>query len=111
MGLGASQARLLLLTARKQDLELQLQMVQQARMQVSNMVSALFNRSSNLDPDSKENKKLESAVSSIQERDKQLEQQSRRIDTQHQAVQTEIDSVSKVISKNIESTFKLNGMG
>src|SRR6476469_5598901 len=111
MGLGASQARLLLLTARKQDLELQLQMVQQARMQVSNMVSSLFNRSSNLDPDSKENKRLESAVSSIQERDKMLEQQSRRIDTQHQAVQTEIDSVAKVISKNIESTFKLNGMG
>lgn len=109
MGLGASQARLLMLTARKSDLELQLQMVQQARMQVANLTSGLYNRSSNLEPDSAENKKLESAVASIQEKDKQLEMQSRRIDTQHQAVQTEIDSVSKIISKNIESSFKLMG--
>ena len=111
MGLGASQARLLMLTARKSDLELQLQFVQQARMQVANMVSALFNRSASLEPGSRDAEQLQAAISSIQERDKVLEMQSRRIDTQHQAVQTELEAVSKVISKNIESTFKLNGMG
>ena len=111
MGLGASQARLLMLTARKSDLELNLQFVQQARMQIANMVSGLFNQSANLEPDSQDSHRLQQAIESIQQRDKQLEMQSRRIDTQHQAVQTEIDSVSKVISKNIESTFKLSGMG
>jgi hypothetical protein len=32
--------------------------------------------------------------------------QLRRVDTQRDAVQTEIDAVRKVIGKNIESTFK-----
>src|SRR5687768_11622820 len=109
MGLGASQARLLMLTARKSDLELHLQMVNQGRMQIANMVSALFNRQSNLEPDSADSKRLQASISSIQERDKMLELESKRLDTQHQAVQTEIDSVQKIISKNIESSFKLAG--
>lgn len=109
MGLGASQARLLMLTARKSDLELNLQMVNQGRMQIANMVSALFNRQSNLEPDSADSKRLQASISSIQERDKMLELETKRLDTQHQAVQTEIDSVQKVISKNIESSFKLAG--
>ena len=109
MGLAASQARLLMLTARKSNLELNLQFIQQARMQLSNMVSGLFNRQSNLEPDSSDSQRLQAQISSVQERDKALEMESRRIDTQHQAVQTEIDSVSKIISKNIESAFKLNG--
>jgi hypothetical protein len=109
MGLGASQARLLMLTARKSDLELHLQMVNQGRMQIANMVSALFNRQSNLEPDSADSKRLQASISSIQERDKMLELETKRLDTQHQAVQTEIDSVQKVISKNIESSFKLAG--
>jgi len=109
MGLGASQARLMMLTARKSNLELNLQMINQARMQLSNMVSGLFNQQSNLEPDSPNAQRLNAQISSIQERDKQMELENRRIDTQHQAVQTEIDAVSKVISKNIESTFKLMG--
>jgi hypothetical protein len=109
MGLGASQARLLMLTARKSNLELNLQFINQARMQLSNMVSGLFNQQSNLEPDSSQAQKLNAQISSIQQRDKQLEMESKRIDTQHQAVQTELDAVSKVISKNIESTFKLMG--
>lgn len=109
MGLGASQARLLMLTARKSDLELHLQMVNQGRMQIANMVSALFNRQSNLEPDSADSKRLQASISSIQERDKMLELESKRLDTQHQTVQTEIDSVQKIISKNIESSFKLAG--
>lgn len=109
MGLGASQARLLMLTARKSDTELQLQMVNQARMQISNMVSALFGRQANLEPDSADSKRLQSTISAIQERDKSLELESKRLNTQHQAVQTEIDSVQKVISKNIEGSFKLMG--
>lgn len=109
MGLGASQARLLMLTARKSDLELHMQMVNQGRMQIANMVSALFNRQSNLEPDSADSKRLQASISSVQERDKMLEMETKRLDTQHQAVQTEIDSVQKVISKNIESTFKMAG--
>jgi uncharacterized protein YlxW (UPF0749 family) len=109
MGLAASQARLEMLTARKSDLELQWQFVSQARMQLSNMTSALFNQQANLDPGSNDDKKLQASISALQEKDKRLEMESKRVDTQHQAVQTEIDSVQKVISKNIEGSFKLMG--
>jgi uncharacterized protein (DUF3084 family) len=109
MGLGASQARLLMLTARKSNLELNLQFINQARMQISNMVSGLYNQQSNLEPDSANAQRLNAQISSVQQRDKQLEMESKRIDTQHQTVQTEIEAVSKVINKNIEGSFKLMG--
>lgn len=109
MGLAASQARLLMLTARKSDLELHLQFINQGRIQLANMVTGLINAQMNLEPDSNESKELNLRIEAIQQQDKILEINARRIDTQHQAVQTEIDAVSKVISKNIESSFKLMG--
>jgi hypothetical protein len=109
MGLAASQARILMLTARKSNLELSLQFINQARMQLANMTSGLFNQQANLEPDSPYTQRLNAQIASIQSRDKQFEMESKRIDTQHQSVQTEIDAVAKVISKNIESSFKLMG--
>ncbi|HEY9686374.1 MAG TPA: hypothetical protein V6C52_05305 [Coleofasciculaceae cyanobacterium] len=111
MGLCASQARLLMLTARKSDLELQLQFINQARMSLANMMSALFPPTANLDPN-KSNAELEfkqAQMANVQQQDKMLEMQSKQIDTQHQAVQTEVEAVQKVIQKNIESSFKLMG--
>jgi len=49
MGLAASQATLLMLTACKSNLELELQFVQQARIQIANCVSSLFSVTSQLD--------------------------------------------------------------
>jgi hypothetical protein len=111
MGLGASQARLLMLTARKSDLELQIQFINQARMQLANMTSALFMRQTqpDLNPGSPEAQRITAATSDLQAKDKRFELMSKQLDTQHQAVQTEIESVSKVISKNIEMSFKLMG--
>lgn len=106
MGFAASQARYMMLTARKSDLELQGQMINQARMQLANITGALFTISSNLEPDSPESQQLQARIAAIQAVDKSLELQLRRVDTQHEAVQTEIESVRKVITKNIESTFK-----
>jgi len=42
----------------------------------------------------------------IHEQDRALETTLKNIDTQHSAVQTEIDSVKKIIDKNIELTYK-----
>lgn len=42
----------------------------------------------------------------IQQQDKMLELKLRQLDTEQKALQTEMDSVKKVIEKNIESTFK-----
>jgi hypothetical protein len=106
MGLGASQARYLMLTARKSDLELQGQFINQARLQIADITGALFTVSSNLDPESPETQQIQARIAAIQSVDKALELQLRRVDTQHDAVQTEIDAVKKVIGKNIESSFK-----
>lgn len=111
MGLGASQARLLMLTARKSDLELRIQFINQARLQLANMVSALFTQQMqpNLTPGSPQERQITAAQGDLQARDKRLEILSKQFDTQHQAVQTEIESVQKVISKNIEMSFKMMG--
>ena len=45
----------------------------------------------------------------IQAQDKQLELELKQVETQHQAAQTEYDSVKKVIEKNIERSFKTFG--
>jgi capsule polysaccharide export protein KpsE/RkpR len=99
----------MMLTARKSDLELQGQFINQARLQLANITGALFTISSNLEPESPETQQLQARVAAIQAIDKALELQLRRVDTQRDAVQTEIDAVRKVIGKNIESTFKTFG--
>ncbi len=107
MGLAASQARFLLLTARKSDLEMQGQAINQYRMALANAVGALFSEQANMnDPESDDAKRMQKQVEALQQVDKRLELQLRRVDTQQQAVQTEIQAVQKVIDKNIDMSFK-----
>ena len=42
----------------------------------------------------------------IQQQDKNLELHLNQLDTEQQAIQTELEAVKKVIDKNIEETFK-----
>lgn len=49
---------------------------------------------------------INSKICIIQSEDKKLELKLKDLDTQQQAIQTEIDAVKKVIDKNIESSFK-----
>jgi DNA repair ATPase RecN len=109
LGFAASQARFLALTLRKSDLELTGQQINQSRMQLSNVSNQLFTLVSNLEPESPEAVQLQLRISALQTLDKSLELQLRRVDSQREAVQTEIDAVKKVIGKNIESTFKTLG--
>jgi len=107
MGLAASQSRYLLLTSRKSDLELTGQQINQSRLQLANTTNNLFNTSTNLEPDSREAITLQLRINALQSLDQALELQLRRVDTQHEAVQTEIDSVKKIIDKNVEQVFKV----
>lgn len=109
MGLAASQARFLALTARKSDLELTGQQINQSRMQLANVTNDMFNAVTNLEPDSPAAIQMQLRINALQSLDKSLELQLRRVDTQQQAVQTEIDAVQKVIDKNIDMSFKTFG--
>ena len=106
MGLAASQSRYLLLTARKSDLELTGQQINQSRLQLANVTNDLFNVATTLDPDSDEAIQIQLRINSLQSLDQALEIKLRRVDTQQQAVQTEIEAVRKVIDKSIDLVFK-----
>jgi hypothetical protein len=106
MGFGASQARLMISTARKSDLELEGQFINQARLQLANTTGALFSVSANLDPEAPEAQALQARIAAVQTLDKSLELNLRRVDSQRQGVQTEIEAIQKVIQKNIEGSFK-----
>lgn len=51
--------------------------------------------------------KYETTMADINAKDKRFDLELRTIDTEHQAIQTEMDSVKKVIDKNIERSFKI----
>lgn len=51
--------------------------------------------------------KYNSEMDKIQVKDKKFDLELNNIDTEHSAVQTEVDTVKKVIDKNIERTFKM----
>ena len=106
MGFAASQARYIMLTARKSDLELQGQFINQARQALANIVGALFTISANLEPESPAALALQARIAAIQTIDKALELNLKRIETQREAIVTEIAAVNKVIQKNIEMSFK-----
>ena len=109
MGFAASSARLYMLVARKSDLEFQLQMINQARLRLANVLDKLYLSFSNLDPENPVMQKQEALLARIQNQDKRLEVYAERIDKQHTAIKTEINSVRKVITENIQSSFKLMG--
>jgi hypothetical protein len=106
MGLSASQARLLDLVARKNDLEFTGQQINQSRTVLANSTNNLIANQADLDPDSQESILLQRRIASIQSLDKALELQLRRVDTQQQAVSTEVEAVKRVLDKNIELVFK-----
>lgn len=124
MGMAASQSRLLMLTARLSDLELRAQQIQNAKirnsMQVqaatANYIAALNNNNSSgaVTTDSNisssgsvDATQFEATMYALEGVDKLYDMELKNIDTEHQAIQTEIDSVKKVIDKNIERSFKI----
>ena len=75
-------------------------------MALSNSMFSLMIAQSNLDPESPQMTTLQNQLQAIQEVDKRLEMLLKRVDTQREAVQTEIQAVDKVLDKNIEYSFK-----
>jgi len=113
MGLAASQARFLQLTINKSDLEFRGQQLNQSRTILANQmdelssdIAALYD-DPNFDPDtSVAYSQLQDELEASHNEDKIYEISLKDVDTQQKAVQTEIDSVSKVIDKNIDMTYK-----
>ena len=107
MGFAASSARLYMLLARKMDLEFQLQQINQARLRLTNVLDKLYVNAQSLEPENPAVQLQEQFMERIQNQDKRLELIANRIQLQHQAITTEVEGLRKIISKSIESTFKL----
>ena len=52
---------------------------------------------------------INAKIEIIQSQDKNLELRLKQLDTEQEAIQTEMDTVEKIIQKNVESTFKTFG--
>ena len=52
---------------------------------------------------------INAKIEIIQAQDKNLELRLQQLDTEQNAIQTEMDSVEKVIEKNVEGSFKTFG--
>ncbi len=114
MGLAASQARFLQLTARKSDLEFKGQQLNQERtinadsmeQLVEQMQAAAQVDDEGLLVNPSLYYSIEAELEAKHAIDRTLELELKNVDTQHQEVQTEVDAVNKVIDKNIDMTFK-----
>ena len=52
---------------------------------------------------------INAQTEALQQEDRTLELQLKQLDTEHNAIQTEIDAVQKVVQKNVETSFKTFG--
>lgn len=109
MSLAAAQARLQMNIARTSDLEIQGQFINQARMQLANVVGAMWSVTANLEPENPIAMQIQSQIAAIQTKDKTLETSLSRLDTQRKTLNTEREALQKQIDKNINFSFKTFG--
>jgi chromosome segregation ATPase len=103
-GFAGTQARLLALTARRADLELQAQFVNEQRLRLGNGMSSLYDALSDGGPDADV---VRERIQYVRAADKVLEMNLNRLNSQRDAIYKEIESVRRVIGRNIEVAFRM----
>jgi len=93
MGLADSQARLLMITRYKNDLEFGMQMIAQKRTVLAYQAHAAAENYPEI-------------ASQLHLMDKKLESEMKTLETQHKIVSTEYDSVKKIIDDRAKKDFK-----
>jgi len=120
MGLVASQARLLMLNDRKSSLEFQMQCIT-GRMSaaaaqtagIAQRQAAEYTKLTGNPTDAEKAvvdsnlQQLEADLAKINAWDKQLSLMQKQIETQHSAVEQEMQGVQKIIDANIKNTFNV----
>jgi hypothetical protein len=107
MGVAATQFRVLANKSLLSDYQFQAQMLNQAKLQLGASVGQLWNLTANLDSNSPTMQSLNAQIAVIQQIEKGLDLQSQRLKTMVEAIQAESDSLSKILEKNISTSFKL----
>ncbi|MDH4379144.1 MAG: hypothetical protein QE263_04475 [Vampirovibrionales bacterium] len=115
MGFAASTARLLMLTARKSDLELRVQMINQMRMYWSDVTSMMMMAAaadpSAFKPGEEKAIQLEARRAYVSQMEKMLEMDGKKADAQLAAIESEMQAVTKHVTDNAKSFGGLNARG
>ncbi len=106
MSFAAEMARDMLLTARNNDLELQMNQLTENLMQLQSVASSLFSLTSNMMPGSAQAQIIEVRQAQLAEVEKGIDMRLELVKAQQKAVTTEMDAVRKVISDDIQRSFK-----
>ncbi len=106
MGMATSQLRLMYLNAYRLDLEYKMQLITEAKMNLSKTCTDLINVGTDLDADDPMVKMLEARKERLNIMEKKLDMQMQQYQTKLQMINTEYSSCEKMLSDNISRSFK-----
>jgi len=109
MGIAVAHMRLIFLTLQKTDIEYKLMLISQTKMNLTNSVNDLLTVGTDLDSDSPEYKTLRARQEKLMLIDKRLEEQMQRYKSKLSMVETELESVDKMLNNNIKRAFTYGG--
>lgn len=106
MGMATSQLRLMYLNAYRLDLEYKVQLITEAKMNLSKTCTDLLNVGSDLDADNPLIKKLEARKERLNIMEKKLDMQMQQYQNTLKMIEQEMQSCDQMLQKNIERSFK-----
>ena len=89
--MSSSQARLLSITARMNDVEFKSQTISNTKLRLADESEADYN----------------AATARINRKEKLLDNELKALDTEHNALKTEQDAIKSLISDNVSKTFNI----
>ena len=104
--MATAQLRLMYLNAYRLDLEYKVQLISEAKMNLSKTCTDLLNVGSDLDSDDPLVKKLEARKERLNVMEKQLDMKMEQYKQKLQMIETEYQSCEQMLQKNIERSFK-----
>ena len=109
MGFVTSSLRLLYLTQMRNDLEYKIMLISEAKLDMSRSIAELVAVGTDLDPDSPIIRNLKARREKMKVIEQELDHKMEQYKTRLKAVETEIDSVQKLVDNNIKRSFSYGG--
>ena len=106
MGMATSQLRLMYLNAYRLDLEYKMQLITEAKMNLSKTCTDLINVGTDLSSDDPVVKMLEARKERLNQMEKKLDIQMQQYQQKLQMINQEYGSCEKMLSDNIQRSFK-----
>ena len=106
MGMATSQLRLMYLNAYRLDLEYKMQLITEAKMNLSKTCTDLINVGTDLSSDDPVVKMLEARKERLNQMEKKLDMQMQQYQQKLQMINQEYGSCEKMLSDNIQRSFK-----